>query len=315
MTTGQLHKRDREELRPRSYPSTMLMPFFPEPTGASQYHTDLGSTTVSIFVEGETDTIATPSDRRILHILPAILKRQIDEGNVSRHLTIKVSELIIQSSEAVLLGGEDYTRIREKLERLMATVIETSELMPNGMRRTKRFRWVDKFQYDSDGKNIGPSTHSVTITLSEDVYSMMVDGTGFDTPNDVYRSVVSQPSSTWRIYEICLATVLQNDLQESVIPMSELHMRIPLQCPLKNFRSRALKNAMNIIAQHEEMSRRIKLALVRKTDDGFEEVPAGKRVLLTDVFIQITPVDLSDIKQTSMLTQHTQLPEEQIMIG
>lgn len=291
----------REGLTPRSYPSAMLLPFFPEADGIREFSTTLDDVEVKVYVEGDQSTLVNSGDRKVIGVLSAALARQIRAGIISRHIEIQVPELMRMLDGDRKIGGEDYTRLREKLERLMATVVETSEPAPDGLRRNRRFRWVDGFVYDSTDTSITGHTKSIRISLSEESFSMMAGGLGYDTPPDAYRSVISNPSSTWRVYEICLAKVLRNNSKPTSIPISELHQRIPLKCEVRVFKARALKRAIKAIAEHPQMSKHIGISLQRKCEDGFEEVDFSQRSKVDDLVIWIEPKDLSDIKPERLL--------------
>jgi len=293
----------REELKPRSYPMAMLLPFFPEPNGSREFSTSVGDLDVRIYLEDEGDTLATPGDRKIIAILSAAIARQIRNGINDPVIDIQVNELLDALVGPELIpGGEEYARLQEKLNRLMNTVIETSKAMPNGMRRNQRFRWIGAYEYDSTEKAITGNTKSVRISLTKQAFSLITEVAGFDTPADIYRSISLSPTSTWRIYEICIATLLRNDREATTISMAELHHRIPMQCPLKVFKSRALRKAFEVISSDPEMSKRLSLTLLKKNPDGsMEEVEFSKRAKTDEVYIGITPGDLSDIKTDRLL--------------
>jgi hypothetical protein len=306
------------ELTPRSYPSAMLLPLFPEPTGSREYKTSLDGVDFRIFVEGDDGTLATPSDRRLMSIIAAALARQIQSNITSRHLHIETRELMNALNpleEKSRYGGENYARLREKLTRLMATVIETSQPVSTSKRRNSRFRWIDSFQYEGVDENISGQTTSVRITLSEEAFFMMASELGFNTPQEAFLSIASNSSSTWRIYEICLATVLRNNGQATRVSIEDLHHRIPLQCPLKVFKSRALKKALEKISEQPEMAGRIRLSLERKTETGFEEISFSKRVSPNQVFVSIRPINISDIVTDRLLDEaQTPSPKELTMM-
>lgn len=290
----------------RSDVASMLMPFFPDDRSLTTYTTTIDGYGVTISSD-DGQAIATSNDRKILNFLAGAIARKLRAGEPpSRDVSIEVREMIAAiNSEGGVPGGTDYQRIRERLGRLMATVIETDMPIGDGVRRRRRFRWIDAFEHDDQLTPGGRKIIAINISVSKDAFEWFTRTLGFDTSAHEFQRITSGRSSIWRIYEICLATIAQAKDRTVLIPISDLRDRVPIISELKVFKARTLKGAIEAINNSPEMASRITVRLERRTARGFEPVAEHKpspdltsepaerqktpRVPLTDFFVRVGP--------------------------
>lgn len=303
-----------DDLMPRSYPSDMLLPMFPDsnkpiPDRVTDFRTTINNVDYRVYTKEKGAVLPTPSDRNVLSLLAGVLAQQIRNGTPSRHLNVPLAELIRHMDGPRSLGGEDYMRARETIERLMGTYIEAVDRTPGQRGSIDVFRWIDSFKYAADDIPVARgSPKMIQIVLSDQAFSFWASNLGFDTPKAQYQAITSNTTSVVRVYEICLTTALKSPSSRCEISMDELHARIPLQCPLKAFKNRALKKALQTINSHAVMSQHLELSLLRKVEGGFIEIPFSKRTPPEEVYIGIEPKDLSHIKPDRLLT-HVEISE------
>ncbi len=303
-----------DALIPRSNPEIMLLPFFPECRGQNEYHARTEDMEVTVrFVPdldrtdtGDDDldvTIATPEDRKLLNILSGLLARQVRAGSTSHTIDVSVRELLtsLDGPHRKNPGGEDYRRLRERLHRVKQTEVTLSRRQVNGTWDTEEFWWITNLRFESSDKQIGKDTKSISITLNSKAFDMMTKGVGYDTPHEEFLQITSNPTTTWRIYQICLASLIENAGDTTHISINLLHDLIPMQSDVKVFKSRTLRRSLDLISANELMSKHIRLALVKKTQSGFEEIAFSHRTALKNVHIRIEPVDLSSIKLDTLI--------------
>jgi hypothetical protein len=274
----------------RSDIASMLLPFFPEDRGLTTFSTTIDGYGVSLSSD-EGYTIATTADRKILNFLAAAIARSIRNGvPPSRHIEVEMRPMLAALSlDCSAAGGSDYQRIRERLSRLMATVIETDIPIGDGLRRRRRFRWIDAFEHDDKVTPGGRKILAIRISLSEDAFHWLTTSLGFDLCPREFQTITSARSSVWRIYEICLAWLAQAETRTVVIPISELRDRVPIASALKVFKTRTLRNALDAIRDTPEMASRIAARLERKTDSGFIPVDFSSRAPLDQLYVRVGP--------------------------
>lgn len=272
--------------------TSMLLPFFPEDPGLREYSATIDGYSVAIYSDHPDYPIATAGDRRILNYLAGILATSIRSGAPpTRSLNIELRGLLeTMASDAVLsngIGGSEYQRVLSRLNRLMATVIETEMPIADDIRRRRRFSWIDSYEHDDQIAPGGRKILRLTVRLSEEAFFWLSRSLGFDVSHREFQHLTAGRSSLWRIFEICLARLIQNDGNDVYIGLSELRDRIPIASELKVFKNRTLRNAMDGIAASAEMSKRLSLSLAYKTDEGFIPIDARKRAPLDSLYIRV----------------------------
>jgi hypothetical protein len=273
--------------------TSMLLPFFPEEQTGRVFRAVIDGRAVTIYSENPAVPVATPGDRRVLNYLAATLAAAIRAGGQpTRHLNVELRGLLeAMASDAALgagLGGSDYGRVTARLDRLMATVIETEMPLGEDVARRRRFRWIDAYQHDDLLTAGGRRILRLSISLSEDAFSWLTRSLGFDVTPREFQALTSGRASLWRIFEICLARLIQSGGAEVRIGLAELRDRVPIASELKVFKARTLKAAMEGIAAQPEMARRLRLSLDVATDAGFEPLEPGRRAALERIHVRVT---------------------------
>lgn len=281
---------EQRSLDLRSDLYSMLMPFFPEDQGLREFNTRVGRYSLRITADDPDIAIATPSDRKILNLLAGAIARDIRAGQPpSRHVAIDTRTIVETLADDGAIGGSQYARVIERLRRLMATVIETEMPLGDGISRRRRFRWIDAFEHDDKDLPQGRKLLGLRITISEDAYFWMTRSLGFDISRQQFHALTTARSSVWRIYEICLAKLIAHQGTAVHIGIEDLRSRIPISSPLKVFKSRTLRGALEAIEAHPEMSSHIKLNLVRRTEKGgFEPIAFSQRARLESLHLCVT---------------------------
>lgn len=273
----------------RSDIASMLMPFFPEDRALTRYVTEINGYSVMI-TSDEGRTIATSSDRKILNFLAGALADAIRSGRTpSRHIEIELRPMIETLSQDSVTGGAEYQRIRDRLSRLMATVIETEMPIGDGIKRRRRFRWIDAFEHDDKETPGGRKILDLRISLSEDAFHWMTRSLGFDMTRNDFQAITATRSSAWRIYEICLASLANAPGRTVAIPIAEIRDRVPISSELKIFKSRTLRSALDAIAENPGMSSRIMARLATPGRRGMEIVDFSRRLPLDQVYVLVAP--------------------------
>jgi len=255
---------------------TMSLPFFPDEDAGNAFKTTVAGTKVTIGND-RNGRMALPGDRKILNILSSVVAQQIRTGHVSsRHIVID-TRIVLSANSGSTPGGSDYARLDERLQRLMGTFIETEEVLDSGRLRKRRFRWIASYEHDRN-----PDTQTVNrlkISLSEEAYAWITQTLGFETPNEEFQTITARQSSTWRIYEVALSRLVMNQGRTVRIELSELRDRVPRTCPLKMFKSRILKKAMDAISECPLTSQKVSLSLEVRDETGatYTPLPPGKR--------------------------------------
>jgi hypothetical protein len=273
--------------------TSMLLPFFPEDPGLRAYSATIDGYSVAIYSDHPDYPIATAGDRRVLNYLAGILATSIRSGAPpTRSLNIELRGLLeTMASDAVVangIGGSEYQRVISRLNRLMATVIETEMPIADDIRRRRRFSWIDSYEHDDQIAPGGRKILRLTVRLSEEAFHWLSRSLGFDVSHREFQHLTAGRSSLWRIFEICLARLIQNAGEDVHISLSELRDRVPIASELKVFKNRTLRNAMEGIAASKEMSRRLRLALVRETEAGFIPVEPRKRAPLDSLYVRVS---------------------------
>lgn len=264
----------------------MLLPLFAE--GPGPIDAEIDGHRLRVYVEGDDDRLASPTDRKILNFLAGAIAARIRDGHGgSRHIRIETRPLIEALRADGVVGGAEYDRVIASLNRLMSTVIETTMPLGDGVARERRFRWVDAYEHDNRTTSGGKSILSLQITLSDDAFMWMTRTLGFEVSQPEFAAVTSSRSSAWRIYEVCFAQLIQAKGSTTAIHIDDLRRRVPIAAPLKVFKSRTLRSAMETIATTAEMNAHVHLALERRTPTGFEEVEFSRRVSHDQLFVRI----------------------------
>lgn len=273
--------------------TSMLMPFFPEDPGLREYSATIDGYSVAIFSDHPDHPIATAGDRRVLNYLAGILATSIRAGAPpTRTLNIELRGLLeTMASDAVIangIGGSEYQRVVSRLNRLMATVIETEMPIADDVRRRRRFSWIDSYEHDDQIAPGGRKILRLSVRLSEEAFFWLTRSLGFDVSHREFQHLTAGRSSLWRIFEICLARLIQNRGEDVHIGLAELRDRIPIASELKVFKNRTLRNAMEGIASSKEMSKRLTLSLERRGERGFEPVAPKKRTPLDTLYVRVS---------------------------
>lgn len=272
----------------RSDLDTMLMPFFPEDAGLETFSTRIGGYAVTMHTTIPGGSIATAGDRKILNLLAARVGEMIGAGLApTRHIAIGVRDIIDAISCDGVTGGSEYKRISARLERLASTWITTEVPLEEDVSRERRFRWIDAWEQDVRHSPGGQKILRLKISLSVDAFQWITRNEGFEITAEEFHALTASRSSSWRIYEICLAQLMRNGGDPVHIQIDDLRRRIPITSELKLFRARTLKSSMKAIAENPQMSRTLRLRLERLTENGFEPVPAGKRTLLDTLHVRV----------------------------
>lgn len=268
---------------------SMLMPFFPEDKGLTRFETEVDGYKLTVSCDQDGMTLATSTDRKILTLLAGTVARHIRAGNPpTRHIEMDTHAVLEALHGDNVIGGSDYQRIVERMNRLMATVIETEMPLGDDIARRRRFRWIDAFEHDARDTANGRRIISMRVSISEDAFLWMTRSLGFDIARRNYRKITASRSSVWRIYEVCLAHLLRHG-DPARISIADLRRRVPIASELKIFKSRTLKGAMETIAKTAEMSHHVSLTLERQTEDGFEAIPFSRRTRLESLYVRIRP--------------------------
>lgn len=273
--------------------TSMLMPFFPEDPGLREYSATIDGYSVAIYSDHPDYPIATAGDRRVLNYLAGILATSIRTGAPpTRTLNIELRGLLeTMASDAVIangIGGSEYQRVISRLNRLMATVIETEMPIADDVRRRRRFSWIDGYEHDDQIAPGGRKILRLSVRLSEEAFFWLTRSLGFDVSHREFQHLTAGRSSLWRIFEICLARLIQNNGDDVRISLAELRDRVPIASELKIFKNRTLRNAMEGVAASKEMSKRLSLSLERRTEQGFEPVQPRKRTPLDTLYVRVS---------------------------
>jgi len=275
---------------------SMMLPFFPEDQGLTEFTTKIGDHTLRMYCESGSDfTLATSSDRRILNLLAGAVARNIRAGQrPCRHVTIETRSLLKVLTSDGIIGGSEYQRIVTSLNRLMATVVETEAPLGDSASRHKRFRWIDGYEHDDSHVPGGRKIVRLRISISEQAFVWMTRSMGYDLTREEFRAITASRSSIWRIYEICLATLLEQTRHHprptsafARIDLDELRRRVPISSELKVFKSRTLRTAMLSISAHPEMSRHIALSLEQRHEARFRQIDHSRKARLDSIVVRI----------------------------
>jgi hypothetical protein len=293
--------------------TSMLMPFFPEDPGLREYTATIDGYSIAIYSDDPDYPIATAGDRRILNYFAGILATSIRSGAPpTRSLNIELRGLLeTMASDAVIangIGGSEYQRVISRLNRLMATVIETEMPIADDIRRRRRFSWIDSYEHDDQIAPGGRKILRLTVRLSEEAFHWLTRSLGFDVSHREFQHLTAGRSSLWRIFEICLARLIQNGGEDVHIGLAELRDRVPIASELKVFKNRTLRNAMEGIATSKEMARRVRVTLVRKTEAGFVPVEPGKRAALDSLYVRVSRGDAPLPHATPLLAGDAVVP-------
>ena len=266
---------------------SMLMPFFPEDKGLREYETEVGGYAIRISTDVPESEIATPSDRKILNILAGAIARDIRSGSIpTRHIEID-TRAIIEALDFGSAGGSQYARLLSRLDRLMATIIETEMPLGTGISRKRRFRWIDAYEHDASQTPVGRRLLKLKITISEDAYHWMTRTLGYDISRETFHSLTAPRSSYWRIYEICLARLIAAEGRTVHVGLEQLRRRVPISSSLKHFKSRTLRAAFEVIGAHPVMSTHLSLHLARRGATGYEPIDFSTRAKLDDLHVAV----------------------------
>ncbi len=277
------------DLGMRSDVYSMLLPFFPEEAGLREYEATINGHTVRITADDPETPIATPHDRKILNLLAGAIARNIRSGGEpTRHVVMDTRTIVETLNDGSPVGGSQYSMILDRLKRLMSTIIETEMPLGDGIKRRRRFRWIDAFEHDDKDLPGGRKMLGLRITISEDAFIWMTRSLGFDISGADFKSLTSYRSSIWRIYEICLARLIASRNNVTHIAIDDLRMRIPISSQLKLFKSRTLKTALQEIPLNPEMSEHIKVELVCRKEGRFEPIDFAKRAKLDTLYVRVS---------------------------
>ena len=268
--------------------TSMLMPFFPEDSGRQEYAAVIDGHDVVMRSETADGSLATASDRKILNFLAATLARAIRSGmEPSRHMQIETRMLVDALRADGVCGGAEYTRIIERLDRLMDTIVETEAPLGDNIVRRRRFRWIDAYEHDDRCTEGGRKILALQISLSEDAFYLFTRSLGYDLAAEDFHAITASRSSNWRIYEICFAMLAQSQESCVIIPIAELRERVPMRSELKVFKSRTLRAAFKSIAGTPQMSSKISVDLVKAVDDRFDEIGFSDRAPLETIHVRV----------------------------
>jgi hypothetical protein len=267
---------------------SMLMPFFPEHNGLKEFSTEINGYQVSMHTE-DGSPIATAVDKKILNLLAKQIDHQIRSGFIpSREMEVDIKDFIDVLSNDGAIGGSEYQRINERLNRLKATTITTERMTGEASSTRRIFSWIDSVEQDIQHTPRGKKIVRLKIALSDDAFKWITGNEGFDITREDFHALTSMRSSVWRIYEICLAHLLRSDGRPTRMSLDDLRLRVPINSELKVFKARTLKSAMKAIEEHEQMSKVLKLGLERQTHTGFVPTDfAAKRVSLNSLYVGI----------------------------
>ena len=284
----------------RSDLDIMLLPFFPDEAGLESFTTEIEGYRITMRSEIEGGRIATSSDRKILNLLAAQIGHTIRMGNTpSRHVRIETRDMIDAIACDGVTGGSEYHRITERLHRLASTRIFAEKTLGENLTRERHFSWIDAFEQDVYHTPGGRKILALKISLSEDAFEWITRNEGFEMSREDFHALTASRSSSWRIYEICLAHLVRSDGRPVWISIDELRRRVPISSDLKVFKARTLKMAMAAVAENSQMARMLSLTLERKKDTGFRELVGKERVPLDQVHVCVRkgPAPLPEISQ------------------
>lgn len=276
------------DLAMRADLTSMLMPFFPEDGGHNAFMAVVGGHKVTMHVEGDHTHVATSSDRKVLNFLAATLARAIRSGQEpSRHIEVETKLLIDALRADGVSGGAEYGRVIERMNRLMATIIETEAPLGDGVARRRRFRWIDAYEHDDRETAGGRKILAMRVSLSEDAFHILTRSLGYDIAAEDFRAITATRSSSWRIYEICFALLARSRQGMTTIPLADLRNRVPISSELKVFKSRTLRTAFRAIEASPRMSAHIAVDLVRVRDGAYEPIEFSARAPLDEIHVRI----------------------------
>lgn len=269
---------------------TMLMPFFPEDGLAERFDGMIDGHAVTIYTDQPGGRIASASDRKVLNLIAAQIAAFVRSGErPTRHVELGVRDVLEAIASDGPIGGSEYSRITQRLERLASTWITTEAPLSHQVARKRHFRWIDAFEQDLQTTPSGQKVLRLKISLSEDAFAWLTRNDGYDLSREEFRALTASRSSSWRIYEICLAQLLLAGGAIVRIPIEDIRQRVPITAELKVFKARTLKAAMRTIAENPEMAKAIRVSLERKTEDGgFEPLPEGKRASHDQTYVCVT---------------------------
>ena len=142
----------------------------------------------NVFVEVRAvpeEGMATIWDCDILIWAASVLTAQKERrvNNIDRTLHFHPADLLRGINRAV--GGEDYTRLRNALNRLQSTAIRTN-IRARGKSKTRSFSWIESWSELVD--DASSQSRGMTLTLSEWLYEgIVMDGGVLAIDPDYFR--------------------------------------------------------------------------------------------------------------------------------
>lgn len=273
--------------RMRTDTASMLLPFFPEERGLTRFESEVAGHKIVITTLSDTIPIATTTDRKILTFIAGAVARMIRDGHApNRFIELDARDIVLALHGDTVTGGSDYQRIKDRMRRLENTIIETEMPIGNDTVSLSEFRWLNQVKYIARDTSGGRQLIAMRVEISEPAFRWMTLRLGIDIGQREYQKITASRSSVWRIYEICLAQLLENG-EPARIHIDELRERVPIRSELKIFKTRTLRTAMQTIMNTPEMSGRIRIHLEQRTDDGFVPTSFSRRAHLDRLFIRI----------------------------
>jgi len=267
--------------------NTMLLPMFAEHQDAGRFETEIDDCRLEIYSDDSKVGLPTALDRKILTLLAAHVRDVIQSGGEPRQdVFVHRQDLLSLLNGSNNVGGKDYKRLEERLQRLASVRIVAERIIDATTTRRTQFSWIEGFEEDFHHTGRGKELVRLRITLSQEAFRWITRHQGFDMSHQDFTAISKSSASISRVFDICLARLVYAEGHDVYIQIDDLRRRIPISSPLRHFKSRTLKAALKEISENQSMSRILSASLVKKTETGFEEV-AG-RAPLESLYLKVS---------------------------
>jgi len=266
--------------------NTMLLPMFAEHQDAGRFETEIDDCRLEIYSDDDKVGLPTALDRKILTLLAAHVRDVIQSGGEPRQdIFVHRQDLLSLLNGSNNVGGKDYKRLEERLQRLRSVRIVAERSLDATTTRRTQFSWIQGFEEDFHHTGRGKELVRLRITLSQEAFRWITRHQGFDMSHQDFTAISKSSASVSRVFDICLARLVYAEGRDVYIQIDDLRRRIPISSPLRHFKSRTLKAALKEIAENKSMSRILTASLVKKTETGFEEVTG--RTQLESLYLKV----------------------------
>lgn len=266
---------------------TTLLPIFAERPNSAEFEATVDGYRLTIYSDDEGIRLPTSLDHKILTLLAAHIRDVIRAGGTpSRQIYVHRQELLNLLYGSNNVGGADYKRLIERLNRLFAVRIVAEHALDENTSRRRHFRWIESFEEDFQHTGRGKELVRLRITLSTDAFRWITRHEGFDLSHQEFTAISRSGASVSRVFDICLARLVYARGEDIYIQIDDLRRRVPISSSLRHFKSRTLKAALDEIETNQGMARLLSARLVRQTEAGFE--PVVGRAPLDSLYVHVS---------------------------